>query len=132
MNYRHFEVEQVGDTAIVRVNEAHLFETLVITEFEDDLLDFLEAEGPRNMVVSFARVANGSTAVINGMLRAKKRVVLEGGGLWLCEMCPIIRDAYRLLNLDGTVFQIVETVTDALQEIVARRTAGGPAGSRGM
>lgn len=122
-SYKHFDVERRPDTAVLRVKDARLFDTLTVNELEDDLLNFLEDEMPRHLVISFAPVINGSTAVINGLLRVKKRLVPAGGSLWLCDMAPVIRDAYQLLNLDGTVFQIVTSVSEALKQIAVRQTS---------
>jgi anti-anti-sigma regulatory factor len=59
-------------------------------------------------------VAHCSTSVINGLLRAKKKLLAGGGRIKLCQLHPLIREAYRLLNLDGTVFHIHDSEAEAL------------------
>ncbi len=77
-------------------------------------MEAITSRGRRKLLVSFSEVGRCSTDVINGLLLAKKRLLAEGGELKLCEMSPNIRHTYQLLNLDGTVFRIYDTVDDAL------------------
>lgn len=114
--YEHFSVTRTNGVLIVVLSDPKLFDTAVITEWQEELLSLVEAEGPNKAVVDFSQVVHCSTAVINGLLRAKKRIVKAGGQLKLCGMEASIRDAYRLLNLDGTVFLIYETVDEAVAD----------------
>ena len=70
------------------------------------MLAVIQQEQPKKLLINFDGVTHCSTAVINGLLRAKKRVVSEGGQIKLCGMVKPVREAYKMLNLDGTVFEI--------------------------
>jgi anti-anti-sigma regulatory factor len=113
-DYRRFTVDQRGDVTVVRVVDPRLFDTMIVTEFEDDLLDLVDMHLPQNVLIDFGAVTHCSTAVINGLLRAKKRLVARKGQLALCGMTDSIREAYRTLNLDGTVFAIYDNESEAL------------------
>ena len=113
--YRHLSVQHEGDILVTYLIDPKLFDTSTVTELQDELLRVVDTERPSKMIVDFSRVVHCSTAVINGLLRAKKRVQANGGALNLCGMTEGIRDSYRMLNLDGTVFQIHDTLTDAVQ-----------------
>jgi anti-anti-sigma regulatory factor len=113
-DYRHFTVDQSDKVAVIRVADPRLFDTLIVTEFEDELLDFVGMHSPQNVLIDFDVVTHCSTAVINGLLRAKKRLVARKGQLALCGMADSIREAYRTLNLDGTVFTIYNHRDEAL------------------
>jgi anti-anti-sigma regulatory factor len=113
-HYRHFRVEPKGYVTVLELLNPCLADTLVVTELQDELLDFIESQNPTHLLIDFRNVAQCSTAVINGLLRSKKRLLVDGGQLKLCGMSPLIREAYQMLNLDGTVFQIYDTVDDAL------------------
>jgi anti-sigma B factor antagonist len=86
----------------------------MISELQDELIEYLEKEKPQQVLVSFEGVTNCSTSSINALLRAKKRVISTGGVLKLCCMSPQIRAAYKMLNLDGTVFDIYNETKEAL------------------
>ncbi len=115
LKYKHFEVQDDGPVIVVHLNDPKLADTLLVTELEVELLAYVEQYRPKKMLVNFGVVTHCSTSVINGLIRAKKRVVQGGGELKLCCLSPAIREAYKLLNLDGTVFQIYESTADALR-----------------
>ena len=113
-DHKHFKVQQNNGITTVELVDQRLFDTLIISELQDELIEFLEAEEPRNVLVDFGSVTYCTSSVINGVLRAKKRIIGTGGQLKLCNMNPQIREAYRVLNLDGTVFDIYDTVEEAI------------------
>ena len=112
--YQHLMVRREGDVLVVELIDPKLFDTTTVTKLQDELLRLVDAERPSKAIVDFGRVVHCSTAVINGLLRAKKRVMADGGQLKLCGMTAGIRDAYKMLNLDGTVFQIHDTLDSAV------------------
>lgn len=113
-SYQHFRVEPKGYVTVLELLNPRLADALLVTELQDELLDLIESQHPTHLLIDFRHVVQCSTAVINGLLRTKKRLLVDGGQLKLCGMNPSIREAYRMLNLDGTVFQIYETADDAL------------------
>ena len=56
-----------------------------------------------------------STAVINAMLLVKKKLLSADGEVKLCNVSDGIRHVYQMLNLDGTVFEIHDSLPQALQ-----------------
>lgn len=112
--FRHFEVEPVENVVIVKLTSFELLDRLVTNELQDELVQFLEVQQPPRVVISFVQVRRCSTETINALLRGRKRVVGYGGQMSLCDMQAKIREVFRLLNLEGTVFQIHDTVADAL------------------
>jgi anti-anti-sigma factor len=113
MSYLHFEIERDGDVVIVKLTDLELLDQLVTHEMQDELVRFLDAEQPRRLIVSFDRVRRCSTEIINAMLRSRKRVAALGGDVRLCSMRSTIRDVFRLLNLEGNVFDIFDTLDEA-------------------
>jgi|CXWL01.1.fsa_nt_gi anti-anti-sigma regulatory factor len=111
--YEHLRVRREDEVLVVELIDPKLFDTITVTQLQDELLRLVDAERPRKAIVDFGRVVHCSTAVINGLLRAKRRIIANGGELKLCGMTVGIRDAYKMLNLDGTVFQIHDTLADA-------------------
>ena len=83
-------------------------------ELQGELFAFIELYRPDQLVIDFERIRYCSTALINGVLRARRRLDDIGGTMKLCGMCESVRDAFRGLNLDGTVFQIYDTLDEAL------------------
>ncbi|MBI2479226.1 MAG: STAS domain-containing protein [Planctomycetia bacterium] len=112
--YQHLVVRREGDVLVVELIDPKLFDTTTVTQLQDELLLLVDTERPIKVIIDFSRVVHCSTAVINGLLRAKRRVNANGGQLKLCGMTGGIRDAYKMLNLDGTVFQIHDTFDSAV------------------
>lgn len=112
---KRFEVEVDGDVTIVRLNDPKLQEMMLITELHDEFLAFLEQQQPRRLLVDFAQVTQCSSAVINSMLLARKRLAAHGGVMRLCTMHKQVREAFRVLRLDGTLFEIYDTLPQALR-----------------
>ncbi len=109
--FRHFSIEIEKGVTVVRLQDPRLADTLLVSELEDELLRLIDTESPEKLLVDFEAVDHCSTAVINGLLRAKKRLVRTHGQIGLCSMHSAIREAYRVLNLDGTVFKIYDNTT---------------------
>jgi anti-anti-sigma regulatory factor len=114
--FEHFKTRQEGGVAVLQLLDPRLFDTLMVSELQDELVAYLEKEKPAKVLVDFDSVTHCSTAVINGLLRAKKRLMEWGGELKFCNMDDTIREAYRLLNLDGTVFHIYDSKSDAMSD----------------
>lgn len=111
--YRHISVEHREGVTIATLTNFELLDRLMTNELQDELVAFVEAEKPNLLVINFAQVKRCSTETINAILRCRKRSLENGGQLKLCGMSKEIRDVYRMLRLEGTVFEIYDTVTDA-------------------
>ncbi len=111
---QYFSVQMVADVAVLQVLAPKLSDSLTVSEFQDELMAMIETDLPKKLVVSFKGVQHCSTAIINGLLRAKKQLVVDNARLRLCGMTSMMREAYRMLNLDGTVFDIDDTLDESL------------------
>ena len=111
--YEHLVIRRADDVLVIELIDPKLFDTATVTQLQDELLLLVDTERPEKAIVDFGRGVHCSTAVINGLLRARKRLTANGGQLRLCGMTSGIRDAYKMLNLDGTVFQIHDTLEQA-------------------
>jgi anti-anti-sigma regulatory factor len=103
--YRHFDSETVNDVVVARLVDRRLADTMAINELQDELLLLLDREPTKKLLVNFRGVMQCSTSVINALLRAKKKLLTQGGQIKLCELHP---------DLDGTVFHIHDTEAEAL------------------
>lgn len=111
---KRFAVEMDGDVTIVRLSDPKLHEMILITELHDELLQYIEQYRPRKLLVDFAIVTQCSSAVINSMLLARKRLMAYGAVIRLCSMHQQVREAFRVLRLDGTLFEIYESLPEGV------------------
>ena len=112
---KRFELEADGDVTVVHLKDPALYEMILITELHDELLKYVEHYQPRKLLVDFTAVKRCSSAVINSMLLARKRMMGYGAVVRLCNMHPQVREAFRVLRLDGTLFDIYESLPEALE-----------------
>ncbi|MBP86067.1 MAG: hypothetical protein CMJ64_05015 [Planctomycetaceae bacterium] len=110
-DYEHFQVKRDEDVLIVELADPMLFDIALVMAWQTELLNL---DRPKQAIIDFSQVEHCSTSVINGLLRAKKRITKNGGQMKQCGMTEPIRKVYRMLNLDGTVFLIYDTISDAL------------------
>ncbi len=114
--YKHFNLEHNNEVSVVTLTDTELLDRLLTNELQDELVDFVESEKPTQMIINFQEVRRCSTEIINALLRSRKRLSAHDGRLKLCQMRAEIREVFRLLNLEGTVFKIYKTVSDAVQD----------------
>ena len=113
-DFKRFDVVEEDDITILRLSDEELSELSLQEKLNHELLNLLESRNPKKLVVNFEPVRFCTTAVIETLIRVKKRVVANDGQLKLCALSPHVREAFKILNLDGTVFQITETESEAI------------------
>ena len=117
-SWNNFELKTIdGRTVLATVTCAVLLDSAVVEEFREELLDIISTESPQNVLVDFTPLTRSSTAVINTMLVAKKQLLAAGGDLLLCGLQESLRHNFRILNLDGTVFQIFDDPQAAMDQL---------------
>ncbi len=114
--FRYFNVEQRGDVTLVTMTWRDFLNQLANVELKVELMKYAREESPTRLVVNFENVDRFSTELIGTMLSVKK-LLGEEGAIRLCCMDELQRDVFRLLQLDGTVFEIHDTVDSALESL---------------
>jgi anti-anti-sigma regulatory factor len=110
--YKHFEAEWSKDVCVVRLGDRVLFDLPTLKELESELLSLVDNERPTNLLVNFRTVASCSTSVINGLLRAQKRLSTRHGRITLSGMNPLVRETFAIPNLIGNVFDVDDPPAD--------------------
>jgi anti-anti-sigma regulatory factor len=112
-HFHYFRVEQLNDVTMVTFTERNFRKQLALTEMKTELVKYGQAEQPGRLLINFANVEHFSTELIGTMLSVKK-LLGDEGTVKLCCLEPVHREIFQVLNLDGTVFQIFDTLDDAL------------------
>ena len=97
------------DRAVVAVKSTELRDNATVAQFTSELLRVVAEFAPSHLVVDFNYVSRISTAVINALLEAKKRLIAEGADLALQQVSDPMRHTLRILNMDGTIFEVLES-----------------------
>jgi len=110
----HFRIERKGDVTVVTPTVFDFIDQTTNFESKKELVQFAQHEKPDKVVVDFQNLQRFSTEFIGTLLSFKKQMG-AGGKIKLCSLQPVHRDIFRVLNLDGTVFEILEDVNEAMQ-----------------
>lgn len=113
--YKHFTVDQQGDVTELLLANTDYFDVVQYTEFHEDLMRFVEREKPKNLLVRFDDVRYCSTAIISALLKARDRQISEGHKIKISGANDGVRNGFRMLKLDGTVFDICDDEQTALE-----------------
>ncbi len=114
-SYKHIEVETIDGTVLLRLVDRSILDSQVCRHLQDELLEFLTTTEPARVVISFRTVERLASETISALLKAREAIVAKQGSLRLCEISPVIREAFAALNLDGTVFFIDDDEETALR-----------------
>lgn len=116
MNHDLFEVEHVEGVTLVRLARVHLELPEEVDELREELESLIDEEHPDKLLVSFCRVPQVTSQAIGALIEVRDKIDESGGAMKLCEMHPAIRNAFSVLDLDGTVFPIHDGEHEALNE----------------
>ncbi|QDU96835.1 STAS domain-containing protein [Lignipirellula cremea] len=114
-DYRLLTIEsrQDDEILVVCLRGIDLIDRIYAQDFQRELSLLIQERQPGKLVVSFRNLGLCSTEVVNGMLQVRQQMLAVQGRLALCEMSPQIRQVFRVLNLEQTVFEIYDALEDA-------------------
>jgi anti-sigma B factor antagonist len=113
MTRRSFEVKQVGPVTLIKPTASDIVERELIDVLSEELLEYVGQEQPKNIVFTLKHVTRYSSAAIGGLIEMERRVRRYGGEVKLC-MDSNVRHVFKVTGLDGNVFAIYETESDAI------------------
>lgn len=117
--YRHVRAEQCDQIAVIEVSQRALLDRSLIAELCDELITFVDEQKPLKLLVSFSGVTRICTETINLLIRVRRQLLLHGLELALCEINDDAREVFRILRLDGTLFRIFPSRSEAIAELDA-------------
>jgi hypothetical protein len=75
----YFRIEEGSEGTCIRFADTSRFDTDDYAQLQRDLVDFVESRQPRKLLVDLGEVVYCSTALINALLMAERRVRAERG-----------------------------------------------------
>ncbi|MBP90252.1 MAG: hypothetical protein CMJ64_26680 [Planctomycetaceae bacterium] len=112
-DYKRFNVDVTEGVTVIRPVDKELSDLVLQDELHEELMRFLVDEKPQKLVINFGTVEYCTTGIINSLLSVKKRVIAADGRFKMCCLTQHVHDAFRALNLEGTVFEVFPTEADA-------------------
>ncbi|MCP4192723.1 MAG: STAS domain-containing protein [Planctomycetaceae bacterium] len=136
--YRFFVVDAHENALVAQIVDSQLQGETVAELMKLELLKIIDDASPEMLVLDFRNVKIVGTWVISCFLHVNGRMASRGSKLKLAGMSDTLRSIFKTLRLDNTVFQIFDTVDEALaspngpityQDVCGRSTPFDPESS---
>ncbi|EMI18524.1 anti-anti-sigma regulatory factor (antagonist of anti-sigma factor) [Rhodopirellula maiorica SM1] len=99
---------------VVFLTSSKFIDRELIQQTQQELIAFIQSTKPARLVINFKDVEAISSEFITTMLRCSDYVQSENGELRLCNMTPMVRMAFQVTNLDGTLLHIMDSTPKAI------------------
>ncbi|MBN2215749.1 MAG: STAS domain-containing protein [Pirellulales bacterium] len=111
--YRRLTIDEVGDVTVVRFRDQKIIDDLNIQELGRELLNLVEVENRKKLVLNFSAVEFLSSAALGKLITLEKKVKAAAGKLKLCNIQPQTYEVFVITKLNR-LFDIKEDEADAL------------------
>jgi anti-anti-sigma factor len=103
---------------VVRLLDKRLSDPMVVDSQRAALKDLLQREpASQSFVLDFELVSFLVTNALNNLLVFNAQISRENGRLVLCRLSPALREIFRRTYLEGNVFEIVDTLEQAIETL---------------
>jgi anti-anti-sigma factor len=113
-DYQRFDIRTSNDVTILDVKAKELSELDYQEQLRDELMAFVKTTNPQKLVLSLKGVEFMGSNAIGILINVRKAVDVHGGRLYLCDLQTNVRMAFKVLNLEGTLFKIFATEAEAV------------------
>jgi anti-sigma B factor antagonist len=97
---QHLRVEIITGITLVSIVDGDLLSEGVIQEVGDQLFRLVKEMGETKLVLCFRDVKYMSSAMVGQLVKLHKKVAKAKGRLILCGFSPILREVFRISQLD--------------------------------
>jgi anti-sigma B factor antagonist len=111
--YRHLDVNEVGDVTVVRFRDQKILEDINVQELGQELFQLIEVDNRKKLVLSFFGVEFLTSAALGKLITMDKKVKNHAGTLRLCNIRPEIYEVFEITKLTR-LFDIKDEESDAL------------------
>jgi len=111
--YRRIETTQERGITVVTFIERKILEAAHIMELGEELLQLVDKNGNKDLLLDFSGVEFLSSAALNKLIILDKKIRSIAGRLKMCGMMPEIREVFVITRLTQ-LFDIVDTREKAL------------------
>ena len=113
MDCRYIERKQIGPVLLIRPIESEYLDRQNITLMIDEFSTLASGNKPEQVVFTLKRVSKYSSEAIGGLVRVNNLIKDYGGVMKLC-MADDLRELFRATGLEGKVFDIYKTESNAI------------------
>ncbi len=111
--YRHIEVNEVGDVTVIRFRDRKLIEDIRIQELGQELFGLVDGQQRDKLLLNFSQVEFLSSSALGKLITLDKKMKANGGAMKLSNIRPEIFEVFNITRLDR-LFDIRDDEADAL------------------
>jgi anti-anti-sigma factor len=112
--YKSFRVEMFRDVAIVTLQNVDLWDRAEIHAFCEELLDYVQSEAPKKMIMDMSTIDRVSSEALNALIKIRDEVTARNAELRLCSLQDAVKEVLKITEL-GRLFQIYDALPDAFR-----------------
>lgn len=113
--YEQFDLQEIEGSHVVHLHDESVRSMEALAQTKRELFAMVESCEPKRLIVNFASVMFCSSETVGILIQLYSELKARDTHLYLCGMRDSIREVFRVLNLDGSVFEIRGTVMNALK-----------------
>ena len=106
---RYFDLESRGDVCVAMFRESNLMGTALADSASRDLRTIVSSTSAKTLEIDFNVVKSISSSMISTLMKTREQCLTYGVSLKLVGMSGPMRNIFKTMNLDGTVFEIHES-----------------------
>jgi stage II sporulation protein AA (anti-sigma F factor antagonist) len=99
----HLQLEQVGEVVVARFAHERMVDETVIRPVGEELMNLVDRDGHRRVVLNFGAVHFMASAVIAQLFKLLKKLNAGGGKLKFCAIRPDLLPVFKITGLDKMV-----------------------------
>lgn len=112
-DYSNIVIKVVGPVTLVKPAANEVVNRDEIELLYDDLRRYVDDQQPERVVLTLKQISKYSSEAIGGLIRLARHIRKFGGEIKL-SMSDDIREVFQVTNLEGNVFEIFSTESDAI------------------
>ncbi len=112
--FPHYDVDRIEGVLVVFFADVKVINRESIIDIQTSLIKYVERTKPETLILHFGKIAAMSSEFLSALLLIREKVIAHGGALKLSNMSAVVRSVFRLTNLEGRVFQIYDSMPQAL------------------
>ncbi len=115
LKQKRLEVSEVGDVTVVHFRDQRIIDDLAIQETGQELVQLVEEEGRKKLLLNFSAVGFMSSAALGKLITLNKKAKAKGGVVKMCNIRPDIHEVFAITRLDR-LFDIKKDEGEALAD----------------
>jgi anti-anti-sigma regulatory factor len=97
------EIDHAGDVTVVRFTDRSLWNDEEIRVVADHLLDLVDDDGCRNLMLDFSDVVSAGSVMLTKLFVLHQKLKAVGGRLTFCNVGPFLNEIFDAVRLSDRV-----------------------------